>query len=109
MKEILNKTTKGEWFPINFAGYWQILNSNHYDGYDILDSENFGAEESEANAKLMAMAPILLKQCNAYKELVEAQDKLIIFTEEGEDVYNTYEMDQLRDKIEQLKRQLNDK
>ena len=46
------------------------------------------------------------EQCRQRDELIKAQDELIKLTEEGENVYNTYKMDQLRGKIEQLKSQL---
>ena len=57
------KHTKGEWYPVEFGGYWMILNSNHYDGDDILESNNVGEDIAEANAKLMAAAPELLDAC----------------------------------------------
>ena len=57
------KGTKGEWFPVEYAGYINIQSGEYYSENDnILDCESFPREEVEANAKLIAAAPELLKQ-----------------------------------------------
>lgn len=53
------KGTKCEWYPVEFAGYWGILNEPFYDGKDLLNEEDF--DVAKYNAQLAATAPNLLE------------------------------------------------
>jgi len=65
------KHTKGQWYATEFAGRWMISDSNFYDGDDLLDSDDKGEPEAEANAKLMAAAPDLLEALQKAVEVIE--------------------------------------
>ena len=69
------KHTKGNWYPVNYAGYWMIQKGPRYKpNYDILDADNVGEKTAEANAKLIASAPELLETCKEVirlKKLIE--------------------------------------
>lgn len=76
MEETQKKTepTKGEWYPINFGGYWQISDGPFYEDLDLFDEENF--DEAEYNAILAASAPDLLEACQwAYKTFKRLADE----------------------------------
>jgi hypothetical protein len=58
----MSKHTKGEWCPVNYAGQINIQLGEYYCDSNLLDMEMFDEEEVIANGKLMAAAPILLKE-----------------------------------------------
>lgn len=66
------KGTKGEWFPINFSGHWEIHDIPYYPGRNLLDDnledDHVIEEEVRANARLASKAYLLLE---ALQEAVE--------------------------------------
>ena len=68
------KHTKGIWYPIQFAGWWTILNSDFYDGLNLLNADDVGEKEAEANAQLAAQAPILLELGRKLLQQIEMND-----------------------------------
>lgn len=54
------KHTKAPWFPVNYAGYWMLQTKDEYSSKDDLLNEEH-SPDAEANAKLAACAPQLLK------------------------------------------------
>ena len=61
--------TKGQWFPVQYANYWEIQAGRFYGDISLTNEEN--CPDAEANAKLMAAAPELLE---ALKLLVDVVD-----------------------------------
>lgn len=53
------KHTKGPWYPLQYANYWVVQKEDSYSETDLLNEET--CPDAEANAKLMATAPDLLK------------------------------------------------
>lgn len=53
------KFTPGPWFAVNYAGHFDIQNTNDYGGLDLLDFDNIGQEQATANAALIAQAPAM--------------------------------------------------
>ncbi len=100
----LSKHTKGEWFAVNYAGFWNIKNTPYYDiEIDLLNAEDVGEQEAEANAAL------IVKAVNNHFALVEAlKDCLDIigetnaagFSKESKPISAYFKAKQL---IEQLK------
>ena len=54
------KFTKGNLYPVEYAGRWDIQDGEFYGDDSVLDAESVGEETAEANAKLFAAAPDLL-------------------------------------------------
>ena len=64
------KGTPAPWFPIEYAGFWQIQDEDAYHSRDVLNYDDainaamelkgVSEEEAEANAHLMAAAPDLV-------------------------------------------------
>lgn len=55
------KGTPGPWYPINYAGYWNIMDGDNYGADDTTDSDAVGDEKAKANAYLQAAAPDMLE------------------------------------------------
>jgi hypothetical protein len=53
------KHTPGPWFPINYAGFWDIQTKDEYSETSVLQDDHYN--NAEVNAKLCAAAPELLK------------------------------------------------
>lgn len=62
--------TKGEWFPVQYANFWEIQIGRFYGDVSLTNEES--CPDAEANAKLMAAAPDLLE---ALKEVVRISDR----------------------------------
>jgi len=60
------KHTPGPWYPVEYAGYFDVQNGPLYSDTSVSNIEY--DENAEANAKLMAAAPDLLDA------LIEARD-----------------------------------
>src|SRR5689334_21569093 len=55
-----------KYFPVEFAGYWQIKTAPFYDsGEDILNAEDVGEEAAQKNAELISN---LLNNHNAKRD-----------------------------------------
>lgn len=65
------KHTPGPWFPIEYAGFWDLAQNPNYSDYSLLNEDNYG-EEAQANAKLAAAAPDLLE---ALIEIIRISDR----------------------------------
>lgn len=62
------KHTPGPWYAVNYADFWDIQDDPHYGKTDLLDAHT--CDQAEANAKLMAAAPELIKALITLKEWV---------------------------------------
>lgn len=69
------KHTKGEWFPVEFAGIWMLMDSPMYESIDVLNADYVGEEKAKANAKLAAAAPDLLDALIEIAELKHEKTK----------------------------------
>ena len=49
------------WFPVEFAGYWNILDEPFYEANNMLDADYVGKEQAKKNAELAAKSPELFK------------------------------------------------
>ena len=76
----MTKHTPGPWYPIRNVAYWEIRTANErYEGQQIGDacaSTNLvDGDNGEANARVMAAAPKLLKHLRHMIWLVETELK----------------------------------
>lgn len=62
------KHTKGEWFAIQYANFFNIQSEPYYGESNLLDEDDH--KEAEANARLMAAAPELLKTCLILRDII---------------------------------------
>jgi hypothetical protein len=61
-----------QWYPIEFAGTWMILDEPFYEGKDVMNAENVGEIRAEKNAQLVASAPDLLE---ALIEIIDGKNR----------------------------------
>ncbi len=73
------KHTKGQWYPVLYASFWNIQDGKGYGDNNLLDESR--CPDAEANAKLAASAPDLL---NALRILAAGLSK-------DKDMYTTAE------------------
>lgn len=71
------KHTPGPWYAIEFAGFWNILDQPYYEGAQLLNAEEVGPEQAQANAELAALAPDLLAENQRLKELMAEMAALL--------------------------------
>lgn len=63
------KYTEGEHFPVQYVNFWNMQKEPDYGGINLLDLEE--CPDAEANAKLYAASPELLKMLIEAKRYVE--------------------------------------
>jgi hypothetical protein len=63
-----HKFTPGPWYAVEYGGFCNIQDESGYSESNILDAEIVGNDVAEANAKIAAASPELLK---ALKDLVK--------------------------------------
>ena len=61
------KHTRGPWFAVNYACFWNIQREDFYNDKDNLLDETI-CPDAEANAKLIAAAPDLLEALKKYTD-----------------------------------------
>lgn len=54
------KHSAGQWYPTQFANMWDLKDGPFYNAKSLLDCHDVGEEKAEANANLMAAAPVML-------------------------------------------------
>ena len=69
------KFTKGNLYPVEYAGRWDIQDGEFYGDDSVLDAESVGEETAEANAKLFAAAPDLLEALIYALDILDDQAK----------------------------------
>jgi len=62
--------TKGPWYPVQYANYWNIQKGKYYEDENLLDEDQ--NPNAEANARLAAAAPDLLE---ALIEVIRISDR----------------------------------
>lgn len=82
-----------KWYAINYAGFWQIQDTDFYEKTDVLDADHVGEEQAESNAKLCASAPEM-------KELLDDMYKQLKFEIE----ISTYKIDEYNPIVKLLDR-----
>lgn len=63
------KHTQGPWYPIEYAGVFNINDEPFYEGQNLFDRDYF--EEAELNARLAASSPELLNACREAVSTIE--------------------------------------
>lgn len=48
-----------KWYPIEYAGFWDIQDTNFYESTSVLNADHVGEEQAEENAKLCSAAPVM--------------------------------------------------
>ncbi len=59
------KHTATPYFAVQYANYWAIQDGPFYEDNEILDAEQVGEEQAEANAQF------IVKACNSYDSILD--------------------------------------
>lgn len=87
----MEQNKKQKWYPVEYSGFWQIQNCEEYDGLDMLDADDVGAEQAKENAILCSQAPEWKKVADTMYEIIKKHVYITQITPKQMEDINKYE------------------